>query len=173
MILPPLFQLDPEEIAKKKKDKIFLTNAMTLNQMKSKIVRILNKNNLSYQLSEESVRIWKSNMTYYTVEKIADFLKYNKIGGPNTVVYQNDPETPDIEKNTGVEFPGLQLNSFMDKPISKLDRISYFSDLFVVEIKTAESPFIFTYNQNPGEYGKCEGCYQTHVLKVTCVCKEV
>jgi hypothetical protein len=80
---------------------------MTLNQMKSKIVRILNKLYPSYQLTDESVRIWKSNMTYYTVEKIADFLKLNKIGGENTIIYPNDPATPDIEKNTGVEFPGL------------------------------------------------------------------
>ena len=57
--------------------------------------------------------------------------------------------------------------------MSKLDRVSFFSDLFVVEVRANGSPFIFKYNKNPGEYGKCEGCYQTSLLKVSCVCKEV
>ena len=112
-------------------------------------------------------------MTYYTVEKVVDFLKANNIGGPNTQILANDPDNADIEINTGVEFPGMQLNSFMDKPLSKLERVSFYSDLFVVEIKANDSPFIFKYSKNPGEYGKCEGCYQISILKITCACKEV
>ena len=104
---------------------------------------------------------------------MAEFLKFNSIGGPNIKIVPNDPETPDIQNNTGVDFPGMQLDSWLDKPISKLDRFSFFTDLIVVEIKTGESPFIFKYNKNPGEYGKCEGCYHYSILKVTCVCKEV
>lgn len=104
---------------------------------------------------------------------MADYLRQNSIGGPNTKILENDPENTDIENNTGVDFPGIQLNALMEKPLSKLDRFSFFSDLIVVEIKANESPFIFKYNKNPGEYGKCEGCYQTSILKVTCVCKEV
>lgn len=150
-----------------------MSNSMTLSQVKTKLIRILNKLYPTYQLTEDSIRIWKSNMTYYTVEKMVEFLRSNHIGGPNTQILANDPENPDIENNTGVEFPGMQLNSFMDKPLNKLERISYFSDLFVVEIKTNDSPFIFKFNKNPGEYGKCEGCYQTQILKITCACKEV
>ena len=74
---------------------------------------------------------------------------------------------------TGVDFPGIHLDSWLDKPISKLDRFSFFTDLIVVEIKANDSPFIFKYNKNPGEYGKCEGCYQISLLKITCACKEV
>ena len=146
---------------KKKKDKIFMSNSMTLTEIKAKLVRILNNLYPTYQLTEDSVRIWKSSSTYYTIEKMVEFLRANHIGGPNTQIIPNDPEYPDIENNTGVEFPGLQLNSFMDKPLSKLERVSFFSDLFVVEIKANDSPFIFKYNKNPGEIGKCEGCYQT------------
>ncbi len=45
-------------------------------------------------------------MSYYTVEKMAEYLTNNQIGGPNTKVELDDPENPDIENNTGVEFPG-------------------------------------------------------------------
>ena len=74
MILPPLYQLSPGDLAKKKKDKIFMTNLMTLNNLKSKIVRYLNKHYPTYELTEDSVRLWKANMSYYTVEKMADYL---------------------------------------------------------------------------------------------------
>lgn len=99
---------------------------------------------------------------------MASYLSKYQIGGPNTKLEDNDPDQPDIENNTGVEFPGYQLDSFLNKPYGKMERISFFSELVVVEIKANESPFIFKYNKNPGEYGKCEGCYQTSILKVSC-----
>jgi len=52
-----------------------MTNSMTINQIKSKLVRILNKLYPSYELTDDSVRIWKANMTYYTVEKIVGYLR--------------------------------------------------------------------------------------------------
>jgi hypothetical protein len=61
----------------------------------------------------------------------------------------------------------------MEKPFNKLDRFSFYSDLIVAEVSANGSPFIFKYNKNPGEFGKCEGCYQTSLLKVSCICKEV
>ena len=86
--------------------------------MKSKLVRILNNQYPSYNLTDDSIRLWKANMTYYTIEKMAEFLKLNSIGGPNTKLEVNDTETPDIENNTGVEFPGIQLGSWLKKPLS-------------------------------------------------------
>ena len=83
---------------------------------------------------------------------MAEFLKLNSIGGRNTNLKVNDPKTPDIDYNTGVEFPGIQLDSWLEKPLSKLDRFSFFTDLIVVEIRANESPFIFKYNKNPGEH---------------------
>jgi hypothetical protein len=67
--------LSPDDLEKKKKEKIFMTNSMTINQIKSKLVRILNKLYPSYELTDDSVRIWKANMTYYTVEKIVGYLR--------------------------------------------------------------------------------------------------
>jgi hypothetical protein len=61
----------------------------------------------NYQLSEDSIRLWKGSMSYYTPEKIANFLKLNQIGGPNTKIELDDIENPDIENNTGVDFPGI------------------------------------------------------------------
>ena len=84
-----------------------MSNSMTLSQVKTKLIRILNKLYPTYQLTEDSIRIWKSNMTYYTVEKMVEFLRSNHIGGLNTQILANDPENPDIENNTGVEFPGM------------------------------------------------------------------
>ena len=52
-----------------------MTNSMTLNQVKAKLVRYLNIQYPSYNLTEDSLRLWKSNMSYYTPEKMADYLR--------------------------------------------------------------------------------------------------
>lgn len=49
----------------------------------------------------------------------------------------------------------------------------FYYDLLVVEIQTADSPFIFRYNKNPGAYGKCDFCYSTGILKTKCACSKV
>jgi hypothetical protein len=50
------------------------------------------------------VRLWKANYNYSRQEKVVDLLKFNKIGGSDTV-FLPDSE-PDIIENTGVDFPG-------------------------------------------------------------------
>lgn len=46
-------------------------------------------------------------------------------------------------------------------------------DLMVVEISTPGNPFIFRFNKDPGEFGKCEGCYYIKPLPVKCECEKV
>ena len=33
--------------------------------------------------------------------------------------------------------------------------------------------FIFSFNKNPGVFGRCESCYSSGMLKVICACKKV
>jgi hypothetical protein len=44
-------------------------------------------------------------------------------------------------------------------------------DLVVVETATSEGQFMFPYDKNPGQMGKCEGCYSNGMLKTICACK--
>lgn len=137
----------------------------------------MNLKHPDYNLTDDSIRIWKSNSHYTKPDNFADFLKNRHIGGPDTEIKSNDSQTPEIEENTGVDFPGLQLDILQDKTWKEVDRtnnnISFNYDLVVVEIKAKDSSFIFRYNKNPGQYGKCENCYQTTILKATCQCKKV
>lgn len=177
MILPPLRELNPDVIRDQKKDKIFMQAEQTFKQLKQKIVRILNLQHPDYNFTDDSIRIWKSNTHYTKPENFADFLKNRHIGGPDTEIKSDDSQTPEIEENTGIDFPGLQLDILQDKTWKEVDRtnnnISFNYDLIVVEVQAKGSPFIFRYNKNPGQYGKCENCYQTSILKAACQCKKV
>ena len=51
--------------------------------------------------------------------------------------------------------------------------MSYYYDLIVAEVKAEGGNFIFRYNKNPGQLGKCDGCYSTLLLKDKCVCEKV
>ena len=71
----------------------------------------------------------------------------------------------------------MQFDSFLEKTYREIDKtnnsihINY--DLIVVETATEDGRFIFRYNKNPGTYGKCENCYTTGILRVSCACKKV
>ena len=140
-------------------------------------MKIVNESNPSFNLTEATVRLWKSDMGYTRCGNIADFLINRSIGGAETVFLENNPETPEIEENTGAEFPGLQFDCMLDKTWRDVDRTSnnfnFNYDLLVVEISPEGSPFIFRYNKNPMFYGKCESCYSIRILKVKCACNKV
>ncbi len=99
------------------------------------------------------------------------------ISGPNTVFVNGDPETPDIEENTGVDFPGVQFDCLLDKTWREVERsqnsFSYSYDLLVVELQSNDSPFVFKYNKSPGTFGKCDACYTTTILKIKCPCNKM
>ena len=115
-------------------------------------------------------------MSCSSPKDLAEFFRKRNIGGPQTEIKTNDLQTPEIEENTGHDFPGMQFECMIEKTFKEVDRTQSFSfryDLIVAEISTNESPFIFKYNTNPGAFGKCESCYQTAILKVQCLCKKV
>jgi hypothetical protein len=154
--------LNADVLEKQPKQKIFIQQDTTFKEIKTKLVRILNQANPNYNLTYDKIRLWKSNMSYSNPKEIADFFRKRNIGGPQTEIKTNDTQTPEIEENTGFDFPGMQFECMIDKTFKEIDRTQSFSfryDLIVVEISTAESPFIFKYNTNPGAFGKCESCY--------------
>jgi hypothetical protein len=149
---------------------------MTFRTIKRKLVRILNRENPTWNLTEDNLRLWKTNMSYNEPKDIARFFRERKIGGPQTEIKTDDTQTPDIEENTGFEFPGSQFEVLIDKTFKEVDRTNSFSfryDQIIVEISAEGSPFIFRYNKNPGAYGKCESCYANNILRVQCQCKKV
>ena len=56
--------------------------------------------------NNSTVRLWKSNPSYCKPEYVDKFLRSHKIGGPETE-FKSISDDPDIEENTGTEFPGL------------------------------------------------------------------
>jgi hypothetical protein len=168
--------LNPDVIKEMPKLKFHIQMDSSIKVLKQKLVRIINLANPEFQLTEDHVRLWKCHMNYHKPSAFAEFLRLNHLGGPETKYLENNPALPEIDENTGVEFPGLQLEYLQDKTMREIDRTSnniHFSyDLVVAEITTPGNPFIFRYNRNPGTYGKCENCYTTGILTVQCVCKK-
>jgi hypothetical protein len=56
--------LKPDEIKAMPKLKIYMQYEHTFKWLKDKLVRILNRLNPTYELSEKKIRLWKSNMSY-------------------------------------------------------------------------------------------------------------
>lgn len=117
-----------------------------------------------------TVRLWKAGYNYTNKEKLADFLKEHRIGGPETIFKsQDENQDKDIEENTGVSFPGLQLDTYLDQTYKDIDNrgisISPWFDIIAVEQQADDGKFIFQYSKNPGVFGKCEGCYSYGAMK--------
>ena len=90
------------------KTKAYLAPDQTFEQLKIKLANYLNKlHNVTFYTSD-SVRLWKSNYNYTDRVKIVDFFKYHDLGGPDTKFKESSD--PDIEENSGKDFPGLQFD---------------------------------------------------------------
>lgn len=105
MILPPVKLLNPDEFMEIQKCSIFMRQDQTFKQLKERMFRILSK---SFDLkSSNDLRFWKPTANYSKPKAVAQFLKEKMIGGPDTEFQVDDINIPDIEENTGVEFPGI------------------------------------------------------------------
>jgi hypothetical protein len=62
----------------------------TFKQLKQKLVRVLNIQHPEYNLTEDSVRLWKSNSHYTKIASFCEFLRSRKIGGPDTELKTDD-----------------------------------------------------------------------------------
>lgn len=83
-----------------------------------------------------------------------------------------------IETNTGVEFPGLQVDLFAKQKIEDFQKTSNsFNSIEIMVVEVAASTadetkprFLFKYDKSNPVMGKCENCYDEKVLKVKCPC---
>ena len=123
--------------------------------------------------------MWKSQSSYTKPERIAEFIRINSLDEVETKekIKNINEQEGDIEENSGVDFPGMQFDTFLSKTYKEVDKTSnsiYFNyDLIVVETAALDGKFMFRFNKNPGVYGKCENCYQTGILRSVCPCKKV
>lgn len=120
--MPPLHDLNPDVLEKQPKQKIFIQADTTFKELKTKLVRILNESNPTYNLTYDKIRLWKSNMSTSNPKELAEFFRKKNIGGPQTEIKTNDAQTPEIEENTGVDFPGMQFECMIEKTFKEVDR---------------------------------------------------
>lgn len=175
MILPLVNDINPTEYVKTaEKLPIYMDDSMTFKQLKEKLLKIFSQ---KYNINDiGQIRLWKPSGYSTGPKEIAEFLRDKNIGGPQTEYKLDDIAEPEIEVNTGHDFPGMQFDLLLDKSQKDLEKdnshFSYEYDLLVAEFSNADNRFIFTYNKAPGTFGKCESCYQIKILKVVCECKE-
>lgn len=78
-------------------------------KLRDKLVRCMKKTDPELKIEKQSIRLWKANPSYSRVERFGDFIKQHDLDHPETLnklKTQNVQSDPDIEENTGVEFPG-------------------------------------------------------------------
>lgn len=117
-----------------------MENGSKFSTVKDKLISCLNEENkakgVNRVITAEDLRLWKTNFSYNTRDKLADFIKEQKIGGPETKFVDQNNDV-DIEENTGVSFPGSQLETYLDKTYNEAEKagmsISSYFDLVVVE----------------------------------------
>ena len=79
-----------------------------------------------------------------------------------------------IEENTGVEFPGLCIESFLEEKMPLNEFSMTKGQHFVVEFRYKGGPFCFKFRKGEKlEFGKCENCHTKKVMKVICGCNKV
>lgn len=146
---------------------------------------------------EEDVRFWKPDFTYQQTSKFVKFLESNGLSDADTIIFPseigekgkdgnpqavNDEDCEaNVEVNTGVEFPGLQMDMFFKQKIAEFQKSKQsFNSIEYMVVEQAqknagaEKPrFMFKYDRNTPELGKCENCFKEQVLKVKCPCGKV
>lgn len=85
---------------------------------------------------------------------------------------QDGSADPDLEVNSGIEFPGESLEPFI-LTASTLEDDTLENSHVIVEVNDSGS-FAFKFTKNQRIYiGKCEFCTLKKILKVECACKRV
>eukprot|EP00347_Sterkiella_histriomuscorum_P015219 403357853 len=179
LILPPAGQISLESFPLPMP--IYMEPEDTFERIQKKINRIVNK---MFGENERHIpiRVWKCDQSYQVYQKFKRFVDQYDLDKPSLLLKIQESEgqpqvDKNIEENSGIEFPGQQLDSILQKTYKDMDRgdqgIRSDQDLFVVEQANQAGQFIFRFNKDPGTYGKCENCYMTGQLKSKCICKKV
>lgn len=109
-------------------------------------------------------------------DKADDAEDADKEGGDSVTKFDSDDDDsddPDIEKNTGLKFPGVSLDETMKFKVDETDITS--RDLIIIETAdTSSKQFVFQFDHSKIlSFGKCEYCYRTKGLKCECKCGKV
>ena len=186
-----------DNIADKRPIKVYYTSKDTIQDLKRKIAIYLSNQNPHFSYTEEDLRFWKPDFTYQNISSFVSFLESKDLSNGEAITFPtelgekgkdgnpqavNDEDCEaNVEVNTGVEFPGFQMDIFFKSKIvdfQKTKRSFNSIEYMVVEQaqKNAgvEKPrFIFKYDRNTAELGKCENCFNENFLKVKCPCGKV
>ncbi len=172
VMLPPRETFDPEKLARDKP--LYASKRWTLPQLRERIVKVLNTPKYGHHLEPGSFRLWRLDPTVsYTefMDKLKTAAPTIRAADPAPAESNSHGKDPDVEENTGVEFPGICLDLFGNtKILEKCDIAD--CDKIVLEVPDARGEYVFRYRKNI-RMGKCEFCYQERPILVSCKCKEV
>eukprot|EP00347_Sterkiella_histriomuscorum_P018454 403345455 len=136
--------------------------------LKRRIVDCLNAKN-NTKILETDVRLWK-----FSENKVKLIEACMSISQKENRIEVDSQSDPDLEYNSGVEFPGESLDPYYSTS-QNLEDDQLDESYVIVEFRDSEHlQFAFQFRKNQRIYiGKCEFCTQKKTLKVECVCKRV
>ena len=164
---------------------MYIDPSDSLERIFNKVNRVVNSHYARDQDRHVPIRIWKYASQSYVkgsdYTHLKEFIRSQNLDFPDVIekIIENKSklaENPKIEVNSGVDFPGQQMDSLMKKTFEELrdNRFSSNSDndIYVVEQTSEDGHFMFTFNTDPAAFGKCDNCYNYTILKVQCPCKQ-
>eukprot|EP00826_Nyctotherus_ovalis_P052313 TRINITY_DN6611_c0_g2_i1.p1 TRINITY_DN6611_c0_g2~~TRINITY_DN6611_c0_g2_i1.p1 ORF type:complete len:1153 (-),score=374.80 TRINITY_DN6611_c0_g2_i1:62-3520(-) len=165
IILPPRTSFEIDSITPEKP--LHASYRWTYLEVKDRIIEILNQPAYGYSLKRDNFRLWKID-GYVNKELIMQDLSNNIQDLRHKHIESTDP---DLEENSGVEFPGICLDLYKpDKPIEEFGIGSM--DKIVIEQADERGVFIFRLRKNIA-IGRCEFCTHDKPLVCSCRCKTV
>ena len=132
-LLPAWNEIKMDNIADKRPIKVYYTSKDTIQDLKRKIAIYLSNQNPHFSYTEEDLRFWKPDFTYQNISSFVSFLESKDLSNGEAITFPtelgekgkdgnpqavNDEDCEaNVEVNTGVEFPGLQMDIFFKSKI--------------------------------------------------------
>ena len=161
VVLPDRNNFDPKKASEPKI--LYCSRWWNLSKVRERIFKILTDQRYGFRLELEKFRVWKieeSENLEKALNEAADAIKDKKL----------NPDTKDVEVNTGVEFPGVPLDIYgKDIIIDKLEIKD--TDKIVIEVPNNQGKYIFQCRKTL-EIMKCEGCHNKSPVLSSCWCGE-
>jgi len=154
IVLPPRDKLEIDDILKEKNILVNLT--WRYKEIKERIIKVLNQN--GYTLTKDNFRLWGTE-TPTTTKELIKLLNENM---EDLKHKHNENKNPDIEENSGTQFPGIPLNLYKEIKNTTI----------VIEQADNRGIFMFKYNKNL-KIAVCYGCYEKKPLLCPCNCGKI
>lgn len=141
---------------------LYISKHSTFNDLKERIVKVFNSSKYKYNLG--AIRLWTSSLG---ASAVISRLKAqaNKVSAAGAELVEDE-----VEKNEGVDFPGLCLELLGKCMIGKYD-ITDSTEIFA-EQANADEKFIFRYHKR-ARVTACSYCGIKRPTTIHCACKEV